>query len=176
MSPHKLRIVSASVSLIFGLALAGCREPSGSAAPAASRPESTHAPSAIAERPSEAKPTPPEPQPTTRQTTVVSGNRLEVTVLDPRERQEGWLVIEEIEKAGAPAKAIGLIAQPRKLIVTTDNVKIINIILPKAGVPSNKSVVLRIDNQGIEITGRYGPVRRFERSVQGVWSAKPKGK
>jgi hypothetical protein len=97
-------------------------------------------------------------------------------VLDPRERQNGWLVIEAFEKPNQPAKAVGEVVKPRKLIVTTDNVKVINIILPKAGMPSGKRVVLRIDNQGIEITGRHGPVRRFVRSLQGVWSARAKGK
>lgn len=131
-----------------------------------------------------AEPSRPSPQTTQAPATAPAStqpdksdepNKLVVTVSSPEDPQPGWLVIEQLEKADTPATAVGIIAGPRKLIVETDNVKRIKILLAKAGLPINKSVVLRIDNQGIEITGRRGPVAVFERSLQGVWSgAKPK--
>jgi len=100
--------------------------------------------------------------------------RIVVIVRDPAEPQRGWLVIEEIAKPGGPASAIGTIAGPRKLVVATKNVKALRIELPKAGMPSDRRVVLQIDSQGIEITGRRGPIARFQRSKQGAWSARRK--
>lgn len=147
--------------------LSGCREP-----PRVSKPPT----SAPAERPDSATlpTTPPKTPPSTiaaTQPEATIGGRCVVLVRDVREPQTGWLVIEQIEKEDQPASAVGTVAGPRKLIVDTKNVRLIRIELAKAGVPTRRSVILRIDDQAIEITGRYGPVARFERSRQGRWYA-----
>lgn len=161
---------------LAALAVAGCRQPSVAPTAPASQPKTAHVTTQEAPKPDDTESAKPAkaPVPTTTQTTVITPGRIVVTVTDPNQPQRGWLVIEEIAKPGRTATAIGRIAGPRKLLVTTKNVKIIRIELPKAGLPGNRSVVLRIDDQGIEITGRRGPTARFERSLQGVWSAKRK--
>jgi hypothetical protein len=150
--------------------ITGCRQPAGAPRPPMPEPATPHAQPLAA--PSEGAPAPPPP--TTSQTTLSTPGRVVVLVRDPNEPQKGWLIIEEIEKAGQPASAIGTVAGPRKLAVETKNVKALRIDLPKAGMPSTRSVILRIDNQVIEITGRYGSVARFERTVQGIWYARRK--
>ncbi len=152
------------------LAVAGCREPSATSRGPVSQPDArpVHKPASLTTAPAPTT----APTPTTHQTTVTTPGRIVVRVRDLSEPQWGWLVIEEMVESGTPASAIGVVAGPRKLVVTTNNVQGIRIDLPKAGMPSDRRVVLRIDDQGIEITGRRGPIARFERSRQGAWSAR----
>ncbi len=172
MSAH--RIALAWLVLIAALPLA-CRRPDA-AKPPETQPKTQHpGPSEelddAAAEPEPATATPTETAPTAPATTQPDDpNQLVVTVSSPKDPQRGWLVIEAFEKADKPATAIGQVVGPRKVLVTTDNVKRIKILLARAGLPTNRSVILRIDNQGIEITGRRGPIAAFERSLQGVWS------
>ncbi len=151
--------------------IAGCREPPGTTKVPVSQPQTTHTDTVDSPAPKPTTMTAPRPD---DQSDQASPHRVVVMVRDPAEPQRGWLIIEEMVKSGGPASAIGTIAGPRKLVVVTKNVKALRIELPKAGMPSDRRVVLRIDNQGIEITGRRGPTARFQRSKQGAWSARRK--
>lgn len=155
------------------LVMAGCREPAGESGMPASQPKVSHAETSD---PPTARPVPATVPvdtrpPTTTQFGIAAPGQVVIFITDPNDPQTGWLRIETIEKSGEPASATGTVVKPRKLIITTKNVGRIRIDLPKAGMPSNKRVLLQIDDQGIEITGRRGPIGYFERSKNGAWSA-----
>jgi hypothetical protein len=164
----RIAVLVVAVSLI----VSGCREPSGPPMGPASQPKAEHLEKA-SPAPAQAAASPESrtgegPKSVASPTTT---GRIVVRVLRPSDPQSGWLTIEEVHKEGKPATAIGTVIGPRKLEVTTENVKSIRINLPKAGMPTNRRVILRIDHQGIEITGRYGPTARFTSTVNGNWSA-----
>jgi hypothetical protein len=163
-------IRQAILCLAACVCITGCRQASRAPGPPMSEPATPDVP---APAPPSEEP-PPAPPPTTSETTLSAPGRVVVLVRDPSEPQRGWLIIEEIEKAGQPASAVGTVVGPRKLAVETKNVRALRIDLPRAGMPSSRSIVLRIDHQVIEITGRYGSVARFERSLQGFWYARRK--
>ncbi len=77
-------------------------------------------------------------------------------------------VVEEIDPARQPAVEVTLTA-PRTLELDTHNVKRLR--LTREGLPltRNRSIVLRIDGQGIEWTPKYVAVE-LERSPAGEWT------
>ncbi len=163
-----LRIVPVLALVIL---IGGCRGPSVvPVSPASGPKDQAVAPTTVPQSPV-TRPT--ELSPTTRMELKEPG-RCVVLIHDLSEPQKDWLVIEEMTRSGEPASATGHVVKPRTVIVETHNVRAIRIELAKAGLPTNRPVILRIDKQGIEITGRYGPVARLERSLQGVWSSRRK--
>jgi|GEM_PF-3543500 len=86
-------------------------------------------------------------------------------------------VVERIQSDGE-ARISATIDKPRKLVLDTDNVKRIQITREGLPFPRDRSIVLRVDGQGIEWTRQYFTVV-LERSSTGVWevvrgeSAKP---
>ena len=77
-------------------------------------------------------------------------------------------IVEEI-KSARPSKVHARIVSPTKLVLTTENVKRIRV--TRAGLPlaRNRSIVLLIDDQGIEWTRQYLAVE-LERSRAGEWT------
>lgn len=77
-------------------------------------------------------------------------------------------IVERIDSA-RHAKVHATIEAPRKLELSTENVKCLR--LTREGLPltRNLSIVLRIDGQGIEWTPRYVAVE-LERSSAGAWT------
>ncbi len=152
--------------------LPGCQQGSGSKQKSSTQPEPNQGKAVMQEEAKTSRPeTEPAKPPASR---PADPNVCVIKIQDVTDKQTGWLYIEAKDEADQPASAIGRVAGKRKLVVKTENVRYIQINLPKAGMPAKRSVILKIDGQGIEITGRYGPIGRFERSKQGVWEANRK--
>lgn len=77
-------------------------------------------------------------------------------------------IVEEIKPA-QPSKVHARIVSPTKLVLTTENVKRIRVTRQGLPLARNRSIVLRIDDQGIEWTRQYLAVE-LERSRAGEWT------
>lgn len=69
-----------------------------------------------------------------------------------------------------PARVHVEISSARRLVIETDNVQRLRIDRARLPMATHRSIVLRLDGQGIEWTPR-STVREFQRSPNGVWSA-----
>lgn len=76
-------------------------------------------------------------------------------------------VVDQYE-AGRPGRVRAAITAPNKLELETRNVKRLRITREGLPLPRDRSIVLRIDGQGIEWTRDYLAVE-LERSPAGVW-------
>jgi hypothetical protein len=88
---------------------------------------------------------------------------------EPQPEMPPYVEIVEQIKPAEPTFVNAEIVSPTKLVIETDNVRVLRI--TREGVPlaRNRSIVLRIDDQGIEWTRKYIAVE-LERSPAGEWT------
>jgi hypothetical protein len=166
------------------LLLAGCEGPRRTASPAGEPPRDVQgetppappvalapatapsAPPAIAlklEEPQPENPPPPAPAPEAVQPPQAPAAPAE------QELPPYLQVVERIRPL-EPAEVHVDASSPERLVIETRNVRRIRIDREHAPLALNRSVVLRLDGQGIEWTAD-SRAREFERSVNGEWGA-----
>lgn len=123
------------------------------------------------EPPPAAEPPPVEPPPAPRQLGPLEAyDRLPAKPEDPQRR---WLRIEGRFDGERPAQTLGAITRtdrPPRIEVTTDNVSRLVLDLNRLPAGVRPGLVLRIDEQGIQITGAAGSQVELVRDSAGLWS------
>jgi len=99
-----------------------------------------------------------------------TADRADAIVPSPGERQDGWLVIEQIRRSKRRAYATGKLVYQNKIVVDTQNVRQLLLDMRRLSVDPSRRVILVLDGQGIELSAGLGPVLRFRRSQAGSWS------
>jgi len=101
--------------------------------------------------------------------------RFSVTVPEPGLLPGGWLRIVEKFRPAQPAKVAAALQSDRMLVVKTENVRLL--ILDLTALPRSRPgrLILRIDGQGIEITGKAGLLIHLRRDRVGAWSVQRRG-
>lgn len=150
--------------------------------PAAESPVATPAPSR--DSPATDQPTTqPAATPTTKPTPATRPDELPPSTFDtrppytvqlyvrkPEDKQPGWLKILTLDDAQAVAKANGVFPRQNIIEVATGNVRSIRVELGYLPLAEGKRVILRIDDQGIEITQRDRRFITLERRPTGQWA------
>lgn len=90
-------------------------------------------------------------------------------VRKPEDKQPGWLKIMKLTDEHAVAKAQGRFPEHNIIEIQTENVSTIRMELGYLPLAENKRVILRIDDQGIEITQRDRRFLTLERRSTGRW-------
>jgi hypothetical protein len=125
----------------------------------------------VVEPPPAVEPLPVEPLPALRKLDPLQAyDRVPSRPEDPQRR---WLRIEGRFDGERPAEAIGAITrtdQPPRIEVTTDNVSHLVLDLNRLPAGVRPGLVLRIDEQGIQITGAAGEQVELVRDSAGLWS------
>ena len=156
-------ITTCSVTLV--VATQGCtrKPPSGAARPsiAASQPD-----------PSETRPADSQPVPDSMPASTYESKPpypVELHVRDPDQEQPGWLKILGMTDEDLIATANGTFPERNQIHVNTENVALLSIHIGHLPIAEGKRIVLRIDEQGIELarTGRDFVV--LERRPTGMW-------
>ena len=91
-------------------------------------------------------------------------------LLTAEQEHAGWVQVREFfnegDKAGVRADYEG----PNRVILETSNVRRIELNLGSLPRNPRKSMTLRLDGQGIELSSKHGPIVEFERGAAGRWS------
>jgi len=160
----KVALVAAAFALVAILAVLpeACRQKAKRAAPAAPPKSPASASTLPAQQ--------PEPPAATRPI-----KRFSVTVPEPGLLPGGWLRIVEKFRPAQPAKVAAALQSDRMLVVKTENVRLL--ILDLTALPRSRPgrLILRIDGQGIEITGKAGLLIHLRRDRVGAWSVQRRG-
>jgi hypothetical protein len=164
------------------LLLFGCEGPRRQASPAAEpprdvQPEAPQPPSAAltpATAPSPPavarKPESPKPPPSTAEPISQPIRPFEPPTPPAAEELPPYIQVLERFRPLEPATVHIDSSSPQRLVIDTSNVRRIWIDRERAQLALNRSVVLRLDGQGIEWTAD-SRTREFERSKNGVWEA-----
>ena len=150
------------LGLVSGLAwLTGCQAPAERVRPAKVRPPVTSQPSeppSATEAPVPA--TAPEPP-------LMRGVR-RTNVVEPPDLPDYITVLERFQ-TDEPARVELAITSPERLVIDTQNVRRLRVDRQRLPMNTRRSIVLRLDGQGIEWTAD-SDVSEFERSVNGEWT------
>ncbi len=149
----------ASLLLVGGAVLAGCRKPPSGP---------TTLPSDIAVD----RPIPPAMPPTQPVARVPAKPPVwaDVFVRSPDEPQDTWLVIQKLVENKESGHAAGSFEYRNKIVIDTRNVKQLLLDMRKLAIDPNRRIVLVLDGKGIELSHGLGPMVRFQRSRAGIWS------
>jgi hypothetical protein len=158
----------ATLALACGFVLVCCTQPNGPAV------EATPARSGAAERHETAPATQPpdrsgQAEPRDRSAEPTQPRIDMETPEEPEPRTPRYLAIVEQIHSDREASVRATIRSPTKLELETDNVKRLRITREGLPLVQNRSIVLRIDGQGIEWTRHYTAVE-LERSSAGTWT------
>lgn len=169
-------ILAAAVMVPAWLSITGCREPS--AAPESpQRPVETRIPEEpeAEEEPATAEMPSDEPETTDRQAgppeppEPADPFHLKFELAEQGQRHKGWVQVmkffNEGDKAGVEAHWEG----SNRITVDSHNVQYLSLDLGQLPVDRRKSVVLRLDGHGIQLSTRHWPVVEFERGQAGTW-------
>lgn len=94
---------------------------------------------------------------------------VQLYVRKPEDRQPGWLKILELQDDQTAARARGVFPRQNVMEITTQNVRRIRVELGYLPLAEGKRVVLRINDQGIEITQRDRRFVTLELRPTGRW-------
>jgi hypothetical protein len=131
---------------VLAVALSGCREPPAT------------------------KPGPEAPATTTTSAPAREAEPGRMVVRIPGARHQGWLVIDAAADSEKEAFAEARLVSPSHLVVRTRNVERLRLELGQLKGRSPSRLILRIDDQGIEITGARGMSISLIRSKTGAWN------
>jgi len=158
--------------LAAGLVVGGCREqppvpdthqrPDGSV-----QPEPTSADAAGDKL--AAEPPQPDPPPPTEPPEPADPFHLTFELSSPQQKQRGWLRVLEFFNEGRAAKVEARWEGANRITVSTQNVRNLSLDLGQLPVKAGKSLVLRLNGQGIQLSSKHGPVVEFERGEAGNW-------
>lgn len=93
---------------------------------------------------------------------------IDVLTDTPEPKPPSYVAVVDQYEAGRPGRVRAKITAPSKLELETGNVRRLRITREGLPLPRDRSIVLRIDGQGIEWTRDYLVVE-LERSPAGVW-------
>ncbi len=91
-------------------------------------------------------------------------------LLTTEQEHAGWVQVREFFNAGDKAGVRADYEGSNRVILVTSNVRRMELDL--GSLPRNplKSMAIRLDGQGIELSSKHGSVVEFERSAAGKWS------
>ena len=95
---------------------------------------------------------------------------VELFVRDPEQKQPGWLKILALSDENVVAQADGTFPLKNRILVDTLNVRQLRIHIGHLPIDKAKRTILRIDDQGIQLTHRNRAFIILERSPGGVWN------
>jgi len=98
---------------------------------------------------------------------------VELHVSSPKDEQPGWLKILTLDKEEQPAAAKGQFPEQNKFVVDTQNVQRIQLHISHLPLASGKRIILRIDNQGIQIVRNNRDFVTLLRKPTGEWVTEP---
>ncbi|UCG31701.1 MAG: hypothetical protein JSU68_08530 [Phycisphaerales bacterium] len=166
-----LMILAAAVMLFGGAVGTGCREqPAARESP--QRPVEPAAPE-VDEEPVTAEELSAEPEAPARQAEPPEPSdpfHLKFELAEQGQKHKGWVQVmkffNEGDKAGVEATWEG----GNRITVDSHNVQYLSLDLGQLPVNRGKSVILRLDGHGIQLSSRHWPVVEFERGQAGTWS------
>jgi len=175
--------------LLMAVLLVGCKQKTPQQ-PAKTRPAVPTAskPAPPASEPVRTQPaTQPTTQPATRpatQPTTQPGSSyiskppypVRLYVRSPADKQPGWLKIMQLADAGSPATCRGEFPERNRIHVETDNVHRLRLHISHLPLAARKRIVLRIDDQGIELAHKRRAYVMLERRSTGEWVVAKPGK
>ena len=103
-------------------------------------------------------------------TTEPPGQPIDMEVPEePQPRTPSYIEIVDDIKPGEQPVVWAEVVSPTKLVIETDNVQMLRVTREGTSLSRTRSIVLRIDGQGIEWTPKYIAVE-LERSPAGEWT------
>ena len=155
---------------------AGCREqpvppesPQRPAGQAAQEPEREDAAAdKLAAEPAETLPPPPAPEPP-EPPEPADPFHLTFQLASPEQKQPGWVQVMKFFNEGPPASVEAHWEGSNRITIDTQNVQHLCLDLGQLPVERRKSIALRLNGQGIELSRKYGPLVEFERTQAGIW-------
>ena len=88
----------------------------------------------------------------------------------PDQAQTGWVRVGQFFNDDQPAGVDAKWEGDNRIIIDTRNVQRMSLDLGRLPVRRGKSLFLRLNGQGIQLSSRHGPVVEFERGQAGNWS------
>lgn len=85
------------------------------------------------------------------------------------ERQPGWLKIMELFNESVPATCTGEFPEKNRLLVQTNNVRQLRIYVSQLPIAARKRIILKIDDQGLELAHKQRDYVLLERRTTGEW-------
>jgi len=155
---------------------AGCREqpvppasPQRPAGQAAQEPDREDAAAdKLAAEPTEIVPPSQAPQPP-EPPEPADPFHLDFRLASPEQKQRGWVQVMKFFNEGPPASVEARWEGSNRITVDTQNVQHLYLDLGQLPVERRKSITLRLNGQGIELSSKYGPLVEFERTQAGIW-------
>ena len=168
--------------LIAAMALAGCNNkphsagneavPKDQVAPPAKTAETKPAPP-TAVTPVESQPAPLKPVPASMPASTYDSAPpypVRIFVRSPEDEQPGWLKILSLSDTKAAATCTGQFPEKNQIEVKTNNVQQIRIHISHLPLAEKKRIVLRIDDQAIELARKNRDYVILERRGTGEWN------
>lgn len=142
-----------------------------------SKPTAIPAPTASApSQPTTQPATQPATRPATQPTSQPSSSYdskppypVRLYVRTPEDKQPGWLKITELADTDALAICKGEFPERNRIVVETDNVRRLRLHIGHLPLAARKRIVLRIDDQGIELAHKKRAYVFLERRSTGEW-------
>ncbi len=135
--------------------------------------EESKADEPVATAPAETQPAEPELE---SEYTSEPPYTVKLYVRDPEEKQPGWLRITEMMDGDSLAKTTGTFPERNRIYIDTDNVQRIRIHIDQLPISPNKRIILRIDDQPMELARRDRLYVYLEKQTNGAWaSVEPPG-
>jgi hypothetical protein len=160
----------AAVILPVWLVAPGCREQS--AAPE-SRQRPVEPPAAeVDEEPATAEKLSDEPEAPDRQAEPPEPPdpfHLKFELAEQGQKHKGWVQVMKFFNEGDKAGVEARWEEGNRITLDTHNVRYLSLDLGQLPVDRRKSVILRLDGHGIQLSGRHWPVVEFERGQAGTW-------
>jgi len=178
--------------LLTAVLLAGCKQrppqqptktrpavpPASKPAPPASEPAQTQPVTQLATQPTTQPATRPATPPTTQPSSSYDSKPpypVRLYVRSPEDKQPGWLKIMQLADADSLATCRGEFPERNRICIETDNVRILRLHISHLPLAARKRIVLRIDDQGIELAHKKRAYVILERRSTGEWVvAKPR--
>lgn len=88
----------------------------------------------------------------------------------PKEKQPGWLKVAELEEKGQLAEVLGQFPKRNVIEIETNNTRQLLVHIGQLPLAAKKAIVLRIDEQGIQVFPRGRDYIGLRRSPAGLWS------
>jgi len=145
----------------------------------ATQPSVVTAQSQPATQPKTLPATQPATQPASRPSSIYDSKPpypVKLYVRSPEDKQPGWLKVTALADTNSLATCKGTFPERNRIVVETDNVHQLRLHIGHLPLAARKRIVLRIDDQGIELSHKKRAFVFLERRSTGEWKVVKSGK
>lgn len=168
--------------LLVVILLAGCEQKPPKqpiTTPSKTTPASAPAPVKPTTQPATQPATKPATQPASQPSSTYDPKPpypVRLYVRSPEDKQPGWLKVTELADTDTMATCKGEFPERNRIIVDTENVSRLRLHIGHLPLAARKRIVLRIDDQGIELSHKKRAYVFLERRSTGEWVVDKSGK